>query len=286
MTILVLDAHYLCHRAFHAQGKLSWKNQATGVVFGFLQSIISLKEQFRTDHIAFCFEGKNLYRKKIYPAYKARRYVTSEDQDQRRELALQIDRLRDEYLPAIGFKNIFCMNGYESDDIMANLAYWSWNNRPHTEEIVLVTADSDLYQCIRPNVSVWSPQKGKMFTWQSFEREFGISPCSWSLVKAISGCASDNVKGVGGIGEVTALKYLRGELPTKSKAYQKIMSGAETVIRNKKLVLLPFDGCPKPLIVPDDISEKAWTRVCDHLGMRSLAGRAPILQKTKAYERA
>ena len=276
--LLVLDVHYLCHRAFHTMKELSFRGEATGVIFGFLKSLTLLKDEFGTDRVAFCFEHSHLLRRDVYPAYKRHRHQeqrTQEEQEARASLAGQIRQLRKQYLPRIGFKNVFCFDGYESDDIMAVLAHAT---KPHEEETILVTADSDLYQCLSPWVSIYSPQKQKMLTGDWFVCKYYIQPPQWAQVKALAGCATDEVKGIPGVGEATALRYLQGELKESSKAFQSIRSGEGLKIqkRNRRLVKLPYAECPTPVLREDCIDAREWRAVCAELGMRSLAGRAPI----------
>ncbi len=275
--LLILDVSYLCHRAFHTQKGMSWKGRATGVIFGFLKSIGPLKDQFLTDRVAFCFESRESHRKKIYPDYKKKRTTrerTPEEQKSYEEFVEQIVDLKTRYLPQIGFNNCFCYPGYESDDIMAAIA----SNLGSDDSAIIVTADHDLYQCIRSNVIVFNPQQADRVDVSAFVGRYGIRPHLWAMSKAIAGCHSDEVKGVPGVGEITALKFLRGELDPESKAHASILSpeGKAIVRRNRKLVELPFDGCPTPRIQEDCVCAKAWRRVCEELGMRSIAGHPPI----------
>jgi len=276
-TWLVIDVSYLCHRAFHTTQGLSWKEKPTGVVFGFLKSIGFFKDEFQTDHIAFCFEHPHLFRKEIFEGYKAKRHAANRDEAEIksiRGLQIQISELRQRYLPMIGFKNIFCCRGMESDDLIASIA----KNLPKNEEAILITADHDLYQCLRPNVAIYSPQARKRITKANFMRTYGIRPSQWAVMKAIAGCHGDEVPGVGGVGEKTALKYLRGELDPKCKAFQIITSkaGKERVRLNRRLVQLPYEGCPSPQLIEDSIDPKGWREVCGTLGMRSIAGVVPV----------
>ncbi len=272
--LLVLDVHYLCHRAFHTMKELSWKGKATGVVFGFLKSLTSLKDEFQTDRVAFCFEHPHLFRSDLYPAYKMKR---AKNRTPEEILSDQIFQLYKNLLPMIGFKNIFCFYGMESDDIMAQIA----EDTKEDDETILVTADSDLFQCLRENVSIYSPQKQKMLTKRWFKMKYGIPPYLWWKVKAIAGCATDEVKGIPGVGEVTALKYLKDE--TSPKTFLKILSdeGQRIVRHNKLLVKLPHPNCPKPFFREDKISVKGWKEVCGLLGMRSLAGHPPISTRSR-----
>jgi DNA polymerase I len=272
LSLIVLDCHYLCHRAFHVSD-LSWQGRATGVLYGFLRSLVSIQDEFSSDRLAFCFEGARhkLLRRKILPTYKDRReekrtYKDREIVKARSDLEKQIATLRDEILPSVGFKNIFCYPGYESDDIMANIALYT----PENEETILVTADHDLFQCLRSNVSIWSPQRQHFVTESWFRRRYHIPPRKWAEVKALAGCHSDNVPGVGGIGETSALKWLRGELRGQMTEKITCKASREIARRNRALVQLPFEGCPVPEIQRDHFKRKAWNRVCDKLGMKTL----------------
>lgn len=276
-TWLVIDVSYMCHRAFHTAKHLSWGGKPTGVVFGFLKSIGLLKQEFQTDRVAFCFEHPKLKRREIYPQYKMRRHTERSPKEVREigVLKQQIIQLQQEYLPRIGFENVIAHHGYESDDLMAQIAAYC----PKDEEVVLVTADSDLYQCLRPNVIMYSPQKQKVFTERWFKKTYGIEPKLWAMVKAIAGCHGDEVKGVPGIGEKTALKFVQRCLPTKSKAFNQIFcaEGKAIVRRNRRLVELPFEGCPVPILTEDKVDTRGWQAVCERLGMKSIAGTPPIL---------
>lgn len=275
---LILDVHYLAHRAFHTGQELTWKGQATGVIFGLLKAISTFKDQFDTDRVAFCFEHKHLFRRDIFPAYKEHRRGKMSDEDKHNytQLGIQIHALRGNYLPTIGFRNIFCVHGMESDDLMAAIAC----GLPETEEAILITSDMDLLQCLRSNVTIYSPQKQKLFTEHWFKKEYGLRPSQWAVVKAMAGCHGDGVPGIGGIGEKTALAYLRGELK-KGKAFEKIKSEEAkiTIQRNRRLVQLPYEGCPFPVLVPDKISKQGWEEVCTMLGMKSIAGRPPVASR-------
>lgn len=252
-------------------GALSWKAKATGVIFGFLKSITAMKDDFQTDKVAFCFESPTSWRRELFPAYKQKRRTqqrSPEDQKAYENLKRQIHRLETEYLPAIGFKNIFSCSGMESDDVMAVLA------RRTPEDVVLVTADSDLYQCLRPNVSIYSPQQQKLLSIHWFRRTYGIDPKQWAIVKALAGCTTDGVPGIGKVGEITALKMVKARTRIQLTPLQR-----QRFQLNRQLVELPFLGCEVPPLSPDEISKENWLSVCHELGMRSLAGHPPITTK-------
>ena len=253
---------------------MSWEGQATGVTFQFFQWILSYKRQFETDNLMFCFEGGSLYRNNIYPEYKASRRkdeskLTEEEKNAYSELHGQIVELRRRWLLKMGFKNVITYRGYESDDVMAAFA------KNTKDEVILVTSDEDLYQCLEGDrVVMYSPHKKTFYTEKALMEEYGVKPKQWALVKALAGCAGDNVEGLKGIGERTACKFLRGELNPTSKVYEIIKSekAKEVVRRNRPLVELPYKNCPIPDPKEDEVTVEKWDEVCDQLGMISLLG--------------
>lgn len=250
---------------------LSFGGYPTAVVFGFLREVVALQEQFRTDKIVFCWDSHSSLRKDLYPEYKANRHTQELPQEQLDyEIAFrdQMLKLRKEYLPEIGYRNVYYQKGYESDDLIAEFT----NCIPVPDKAIIVASDHDLYQCITYAVSCYNPQSKKMLTFQGFQMECGILPKQWALVKAMAGCRTDNVSGIKGVGERTAIKYILGQLNATTKAYQAIKSseGATIIERNWPLVALPFEGTKIPAIQSDELSLRGWKSVCHRLGIKSM----------------
>ncbi len=260
-------------------GNLSHEGSATGVVYGFFQTVLHLMERFDTDKVAFCFDSAYSKRKEIYPAYKANRKhnnpMTKQEERFEDDFRRQVVLLRKEYLPEIGFRNVFMQRGYEADDMLAVAvmevaAFPSWS-------AVIVTADHDLFQCIQGKISVYNPQKRDHITLQRFYQAYRIEPKHWASMKAIAGCSSDNIPGAKGIGEKTALKFIRSQLKKESKAYQTIKTYCESKDKNiaVPLVTLPLEGAMTVRLRSDNISELKWRRLCRKLGFTSLKLRLP-----------
>jgi 5'-3' exonuclease len=268
---LILDSNYLAHRAKHIFGELSDKGSATGVVYGFLKDILILRERFDTDRFIFCWDyGYNL-RYKVYPKYKQNRKPKDYNKDEQEfedAFQLQVNQLREIYLDTIGYKNIFYQEGYESDDVMAMVCQ---TLVPDLEEGIIVTADKDLLQLIRKNIKWYNPRTKELMSRVKFTKTYGISPRKWAKVKAIAGCTSDNVKGIEGVGDKTALQYLKGNLKKTTKAYKNIKVGWKSVVlRNRPLVELPYKGTKPVRLVEDKVTQKGWDKVTKTLGMRSI----------------
>jgi len=279
---LLLDCNYLCHRAKYSTGDLAYSGDGTDTIYGFLKSLAGFQDLFGTSNFIFCFDSAKSKRKEIYPEYKANRWdkeKTEEEIEFDKSFRKQVKKLRTTYLPMIGFKNVFVQQGYESDDIIASLC----DNLQDDEEAIIISSDHDLYQCIAYNVSFYNPQSRKVLTLQGFKKVYGINPMRWGLVKSLAGCATDNVSGIRGIGEKTAIKDLLGKLKQNSKAYKAITSpeGINVLNRNRELVVLPMKGTCQFRLKQDKLSEQGWKRVTRLLGMKSIRTRMPFRRKRK-----
>jgi DNA polymerase-1 len=273
---LIIDAPYIAHRNFHALKHLPASDIGTEVVFGFMHDIIRFQERHETKHIAFAFDRGESYRCDIYPGYKcsrAQRYSEedSEDQQKRKRLHKQMRALRREHLEAIGYRNIFSQQYMEADDIIASLCLNSLGD----DTAVIITADHDFYQLLGPQVSVWHPKLQHLVTAQGFRKTYGIEPEQWVNVKAIAGCRSDDIIGIKGIGEATAVKFVRGILDHKYKSYTKILDGLRVWKKNMKIVKLPFEGVDRFELCRDEVTRASWKRFAKDMGMRSLLSIEP-----------
>lgn len=277
-TWLLIDCNYLCHRAKHSMKGLAHEGAATGVIFGFLKEISFLMEHFQTKYVCFCWDFGKGKRELVYEPYKAdrkHRDMSEEDIAFEVEFFQQVDNLRCKYLYKIGFRNVYYETGYESDDLIASIAF----NLPKGDSAVIVTADQDLYQCLRPapkSITMYSPAKKEVMTFEKFTEKYGIIPGLWVNVKALAGCSSDNVAGIAGVGNKTAIKYLRGELKQTTKAFKAIKEQSEEIYeRNEPLVRLPYEGTPVYHLKKDRPNPDGWVEVMKHLGMESLKEKSP-----------
>jgi DNA polymerase-1 len=275
---LLVDSNFLCHRAAHAFDGLAAGDTETGVVFGFLRDLDILLTAGRSLSPVFCFDSRNSKRQEEFPGYKGsrrekREKYTDEEARQFFSRLTQMTALQEIILPAIGYRNVLSADGFEADDLIAQVI----RDNPDDDHVI-VSADSDLFQLIRGNVSIWNPaSKGdRDRTLQWFWKEYGIMPEKWRLAKSIAGDISDDIGGVPGVGIKTAIKFIRGELGKKTKAYQSIREAKDTTIRrNYRLVGLPFPGTPSVELQSDRFSPKVWDEVCHEYGLSSLVGEYP-----------
>lgn len=267
MTWLLMDVSFLAYRALYSVGHLELEDIPTGVIFGFLSQFRAVCERLRSTKAVLFFDSdsRESLRARVYPAYKGQRKRDQEEEHAQQVSILwkQMRMLEEELLPDIGLQ---CLrqNGLESDDLIALAAKGG-------EKSIIVSADGDLYQCITDTCHWYDPARKVMHSPGSFIEKYGIDPCRWGEVKTIAGCKSDNVNGVHGVGEATAIKYLNGVLPPRYQKYQNIENerGQEIIERNQGLVILPHEKTEPFELVAPNYDPKIFFKYCRRFGLQS-----------------
>lgn len=264
MTNLLIDCHYLCYRAMFTVGDLSYEDKPTGVVFGFLNQLLQLAEKFDYPEFLFAWDSKQSLRREVYPTYKIKDKELTPEMAELLEVAKpQFPIIRTSILPRMGFQNSFIQRGLEADDIIAKIV-----KQYFFEEIVIISADNDLYQLLTPRVKMYNPKTKKFYTGDDFVKEFGITPATWSRVKALAGCDGDGVKGIKGIGEASVIKWMNGTL--KGKKLQLIEEQKDKMYEvNLPLVKLPHPATkPIELVVVEELNFKGFENLCMDYGFQ------------------
>mgnify|MGYP001609124964 CR=1 FL=1 len=204
-SLLLIDAHAIIHRAFHALPPLTTSNGTPiNAVYGYLLILLRALKDLHPDYVAVAFDspGKT-FRHKQFPAYKAHRVKPPD------ELIAQFPLVR-EVTAAFGFP-VIAKTGYEADDIIGTLAeHMKKHSDIHT---VIITGDLDLLQLVNSHTAVLKLQKGVketvLFDETMVKEKIGVTPAQIPDFKGLRGDASDNIPGVKGIGEKGAVKLLQ-----------------------------------------------------------------------------
>ncbi len=197
--LYLIDGSSYIYRAYFAIRHLSnSRGFATNAVYGFINMLLKVVREHRPDHLAVVFDAKGpTFRKEIYPEYKANRAAMPED------LVPQIPIIKDVVrafnMPALE------LAGYEADDIIATLAK---KFAGEGMAITVVTGDKDLMQIVSERVRLLDTMKDKVSGLAEVAERFGGGPDKVVEVQALAGDSSDNVPGVPGIGEKTAVKLI------------------------------------------------------------------------------
>lgn len=267
--MIIFDLHYLCWRSHFANPGLEHEGELTGAIHGVLQQIFVLTRKFHDNHIIFACDSPYNLRKQIYPLYKRKEEEKSEADEWLFNQGLsQIQKIKKDVLPWLGFKNIWEYEGYEADDVIA--AYLI-NSEINFKPLV-ITNDDDLLQLL-DYCNLYSPVKKRIITKKEFQRQNGIPPQHWIRVKQLAGCSSDKVPGVPGIGNKRALAFLKHELKIDSKAHKNITQARKErkiLPRNLKLVKLPLENCPIFMDKQDNCVRFAFRDICKKYGLKKL----------------
>jgi DNA polymerase-1 len=280
--LFLLDGHSLAYRAFFAlpPDLQTSTGQVTNAVYGFTSMLIKLLAEERPDLIAVAFDvGAPTVRLEMDAEYKAGRRETPGDF--RPQLGLieeMLDALR---VPIIR------VEGHEADDALGTLAVRAVERGI---EAVIVTADRDFFQLIRPGLRVMFNRRGisdiALFDESDVEQRYGVSPAQYLDFVALKGDTSDNIPGVPGVGDKTAAKLVRefGSVEElvgrtdelKGKLKENVAAAVDRLTLNKELARIVID---LPLdIEPEDCVMGEWDldqvrRLFTSLEFRSLLER-------------
>lgn len=206
MKLLVLDGNSIVNRAFYGIKLLTTKDgRYTNAIYGFMNILLNLMKDVQPDEVAIAFDLKApTFRHKMYDGYKATRKGMPE------ELAQQMPVLK-QLLADLGFVMV-SKEGYEADDILGTLSAAA---AQRGDDCFIATGDRDSLQLVSDHVTVLlaSTRMGRSETVvmdkAAVEEKYGVSPKQLIEVKSLMGDTSDNIPGVAGVGEKTALSLIQ-----------------------------------------------------------------------------
>ena len=206
MRLLVIDGNSIANRAFFGIKLLTTKDgRYTNAIFGFLNILLSLLKECEPDEVAVAFDLRApTFRHKMYDGYKATRHGMPE------ELAQQMPVLK-ELLADLGYREVTA-EGWEADDILGTLAAACSARK---DDCFLATGDRDSLQLVSESTtvllasSVMGRSKTVVMDPDAIREKYGIEPRQLIEVKSLMGDTSDNIPGVRGIGEKTALTLVQ-----------------------------------------------------------------------------
>lgn len=250
--LVIIDGKSVFYRGYYAMGALSKADGTpTGGVYGFAAIAMELVREIRPDKVVVAWDKAKTSiskRKEIYEDYKAGRVKPPED------FFAQIPLLR-ELISALGWGFLEC-DEYEADDIIGTLALQATHPDSSSRgasleksewEVIIVSSDLDMMQIVDENVRMYRLLKGfsklEEIDVSAIEAKYGIKKAQFLDLKALKGDASDNIPGVPGVGEKTAVKLLN-EYGTLEGVYENIdkITGAvqKKLIAGKDLAFMSY----------------------------------------------
>lgn len=250
-TFFLLDGHAIAYRAFfgmQARRFTTRQGMPTGAVYGFTRVLLDVIKTYHPTLLAVCFDTKDpTHRHESFDAYKGHRKPPPDD------LVLQFPYI-EQMVKAFGIPT-YSQSGFEADDLIGTLACRA---AASDYEVRVITGDRDLFQLIRPGIRILLPSKEAgpfaEFGAEEVQAKYGYTPEQVVDYKALAGDASDNIPGVKGIGEKSAIQLLQEfgslenlyarleEVPAKWQ--KKLVEGREDALLSQQLATIV---CEAPL---------------------------------------
>jgi DNA polymerase-1 len=218
--LYLLDVSSYIYRAYHAiRGLASSQGFPTNAAYGVTNMLLKVLRERQPHYFALVFDSQGpTFRHARYPEYKSHRPPMPED------LAVQLPYI-EKIIAGLNLPKLQ-VEGFEADDLICTLSRLA---REKGFEVEIISGDKDLLPLVREGVVMWDPMKDTRFDPALIQEKYGLSPAQLTEVKALAGDPSDNIPGVPGIGEKTALKLI-----SRFRSLENLLANLEE-IKEKKL---------------------------------------------------
>jgi DNA polymerase-1 len=259
--LYLIDGSSYLYRAYFAIKRLSSPTGfPTNAIYGFTQMLLKLLKDYQPHHVAMVFDvGRVTFRTELYPAYKANRAEMPDDL--RQQIGPIRDLVRAFNIPVVE------LQGYEADDLIGTLAA-RWEAQGG--KVVVVTGDKDLMQIVTEQTTLLDTMKNVTSAIPQVHERFGVGPEGVIDILGLAGDTSDNIPGVPGIGEKTAIKLVQqfgsmdslleraGEVP--GKVGEKLREFSEQARLSRVLATIikdvPYELHPDQLLAQEPDTER------------------------------
>lgn len=215
--LVIIDGKSVFYRGYYAMPNLSTKDGTpTGGVYGFAVLALEIVKRLQPEYVCVAWDSKTNIRSRLalYPQYKAGRKTPPPDFYEQIPLLYEL-------LESLGWP-LYEADDHEADDLMGAFAKQAGQKGI---ESYLVTSDLDVLQLVNNHTHIYTLKKGltniELFSEESFREKYGVDAHQWVDVKALKGDSSDNIPGVAGIGEKTALELI-AQYKTLDGVYENI----------------------------------------------------------------
>ncbi|HET7629800.1 MAG TPA: DNA polymerase I [Candidatus Saccharimonadales bacterium] len=292
--LVIIDGKSVFYRGYYAMPNLATKDgRPTGGVYGFAALSLEVMKRLKPDYVVVAWDkkGTNIRkRKQIYPKYKAGRKPAPPDFYEQIPLLYEL-------LEAFSWPLIE-LDDYEADDIMGTLAVQAADQQIET---CLVTSDLDVLQCIGPLTHVYAMKTGftniELFSPTTFKNKYDIDVHQFLDLKALKGDSSDNIPGVAGVGEKTALELLKNYHTLdgiyehlddiKPAIAKKLAAGKDSAYMSKQVAEIWCDAPTKLDLDAADVRDLDQAKIVDlfkTLQFTSLINKLPGYMAVSADE--
>lgn len=301
--VVLLDAHAILHRAYHAMAGFATKDgRPTGALYGFITMVLRIREQFSPDYVIACFDLEApTFRHASYEGYKAGRKKS--DDALIEQLQAAQDMCEQLSIP------VYAHEGFEADDMLGTIVEQVKSDK--NTEIIIASGDMDTLQLVRdPQVKVFTLKKGSeagLFDESAVKEKYSFTPDQIRDYKGLAGDSSDNIIGIQGIGDKTAKELIKHfgsieniykelkhdrkkllDLGFKERIVKLLEDGEEEALFSKTLATIRKDA-PVHFAIP----EKSWDEslvkekflaLCDQYEFRSLRSKLSLIEAQSSGE--
>lgn len=279
--LLLIDGNSLINRAFYALPSLTNANgEPTNAVYGLTMMLFRLQEDYHPDQMLVTFDVSGpTFRHAQFEEYKATRKGMPDD------LRSQIPIMKD-LLDKLGISRLE-LQGWEADDLLGTVAQ---QGEKEGYEVFIVTGDKDAFQLISPQTTVLFTKRGitetELVNEESLLKNYGLTPRQVIDLKGLMGDSSDNIPGVPGVGEKTAMKLLASYDSIegvydhldeqKGKLKENLVTYERQAYLSKELATIRLNA-PVEVNLQErgEMDQGAVRQVFTHLGFRTLLDRLP-----------
>ena len=298
-VLYLLDISSYIYRAYHAiRGLANSQGFPTNAVYGVTNMLLKILREHQPAYFVLVFDSKApTFRHERYPDYKSHRPPMPED------LVMQLPYIH-KIINAFNLPKVEA-EGFEADDLICTLSKAA---REKGFEVEIISGDKDLLPLVADGVVMWDPMKDTRFDPGAIREKYGLSPEELMDVKALAGDPSDNIPGVPGIGEKTALKLIsqyhslenvlaHADEIKEKKLRERLQEHAEQARLSRELVQLKDDvplvvdldklhpGAPDREALRQLFVELEFTKLTKELGFEApLAEGFPLVQDEEALE--
>ena len=240
--VVAIDFNNFFFQSYYGEKLYNSKGNNINAIKTFFFKLKNIKDSLNPDYLVLCndLSRERTFRSKLYKEYKANRKPKDDD-------AVYQMRCVEQLCSLLGFPFIN-KEEYEADDIMGMISKYCNEN---DLQCILVSSDRDLYQLVGSNVYVYSPRLKEYIDDGWLMENYGVTPKQWIELKILQGDRSDNIPGINGIGEVSALKLIK-EYHTiegiynhlgylKPKLKQLLLDGKAIIPLTRELVTIVTD---------------------------------------------
>lgn len=228
--VLGIDFNNMLFGSYYGEKLINSKGKNVNAIKGFFFKLKTLKDIFNPDYIVFAndLSRSRTFRRKLYKPYKAQRKDHDPDVMEQMKYASAITSL-------LGY--IFINNEtYEADDILGMISKYTYEN---DMDMIISSSDRDMYQLINDHVFIYSHRTKDLIDRSWMYEKYRLTPEQWIELKMLQGDVSDNIPGIRGIGEITALR-LMNQFGSIENIYNKISTikpSVRTALENGKDIL-------------------------------------------------